>query len=47
LVEMNKYIAQLIRHFDFEFANKERPFYIYTFWFALQREMYVKFTNRK
>jgi cytochrome P450 len=46
LVEMNKYIAQLIRHFDFEFVNKERPYFIKSMWFALQKEMYVRFTQR-
>jgi hypothetical protein len=43
---MNKYIAQLIRHFDFEFVNKERPYFIKSMWFALQKEMYVRFTQR-
>lgn len=46
LVEMNKYIAQLIRHFDFEFVNKERPYVIQSMWFALQKEMYLRFKDR-
>lgn len=43
---MNKYIAQLVRHFDFEFTNKDQPYHIYSFWFALQQDMYVRFTDR-
>ena len=43
---MNKYIAQLIRHFDFEFVNKEKPYYIYSFWFALQKDMFIRFSDR-
>jgi hypothetical protein len=43
---MNKYIAQLIRHFDFEYENKEQPYHIFTVWFALQKDMFVRFKNR-
>jgi len=43
---MNKYVAQCIRHFDFEFATKEHPYVVKSMWFAMQLDMFVKFSDR-
>ena len=46
LVEMNKWIAQFFRHFDAEIMNKETPFKLRTFWFAIQEEFYIRVKTR-
>lgn len=42
LVELHKFLAQFMRHFDFEIANKQRPWKIKTFWFAYQSEFFTR-----
>jgi len=44
---MNKWIAQFFRHFDAEIVNKEVPFKINTFWFALQEDFYISISKRR
>ncbi|KAF2225359.1 cytochrome P450 [Elsinoe ampelina] len=46
LVEMHKFLGQFVRQFDFEIANKARPWVVETFWFAYQRDLYCDLTPR-
>ena len=45
-VEMHKFIAQLLHHFDVEFTNPEQPWTVFTQWFANQHDMHMKITYR-
>lgn len=36
-----------MRNFDFEFANKEEPWRIITFWFAYQKDLMMHLKPRK
>ncbi|KAL2828857.1 cytochrome P450 [Aspergillus pseudoustus] len=42
LVEMHKFLAQFIHHFDFEIADKSNPWRIKTYWFAYQSDLKMR-----
>ncbi|PVH83865.1 cytochrome P450 [Cadophora sp. DSE1049] len=46
LVEMHKFVAQLMWTFDFEFVNKDKPWRVTSQWFAFQHDMDLKMTPR-
>ncbi|KAH7067216.1 cytochrome P450 [Paraphoma chrysanthemicola] len=46
LVEMHKFLGQFIRNFDFEIANKDQPWDIHTYWFAFQKDLFMKLKPR-
>lgn len=46
LVELNKFVAQLLRNFDIDFVNRERPWHIVTYWFAYQHDMHMRIKAR-
>lgn len=46
LVELHKFVAQLLRNFDVEFVNKAEPWHITTYWFAYQHDMHMKIKAR-
>ncbi|GAB7349172.1 hypothetical protein MBLNU459_g8107t1 [Dothideomycetes sp. NU459] len=39
LVEMHKFVAQLLRNFDVDFVDREKPWHITSYWFAYQHDM--------
>ncbi|KAH6995429.1 cytochrome P450 [Ilyonectria destructans] len=41
LVELNKFIAQIIRYFDFELADRNHPWRITSYWFAFQHDLFM------
>lgn len=45
-VELQKFIAQGLRHFSFEIANEEKPWVIKTAWFADQTEFFLRIKSR-
>ncbi|KAJ5890298.1 hypothetical protein N7504_011108 [Penicillium tannophilum] len=47
LVEMHKYIAQLLCNFDVQLVDPSRPWHITTYWFAYQHEMKVRVKVRE
>ncbi|KAM0812517.1 putative Cytochrome P450 [Seiridium cardinale] len=47
LVELHKFLAQFIHHYDFDLANKERPWHITTYWFAYQYDLFMHITRRQ
>lgn len=46
LVELNKFVAQLLRNFDIDFVDRERPWHIVTYWFAYQHDMHMRIKAR-
>lgn len=47
LVEIHKFIAQLLRNFDIAFENPEKPWKVHSQWFALRSDMRMKITSRR
>lgn len=47
LVEVHKFVAQLLRNFDVSFENDQKPWKIHSQWFALQSDMHMKITSRQ
>ncbi|KAF2228074.1 cytochrome P450 [Elsinoe ampelina] len=47
LVEMHKFIAQFIHHFDFELVNPDKPWRITSHWFAMQHEFGLRVMRRE
>ncbi|KAH6703176.1 cytochrome P450 [Leptodontidium sp. MPI-SDFR-AT-0119] len=41
LVEIHKFLAQIIRAFDVEIVNKERPYVMKSYWFSYQHDFMV------
>ncbi|KAI9926751.1 hypothetical protein ASPWEDRAFT_177239 [Aspergillus wentii DTO 134E9] len=46
LVELQKFIAQFVYHFDFELIDEENPWRITTYWFAYQHDLNMKLRLR-
>ena len=46
MVEMYKFVAQFVHHFDIEVVNKERPWSTRSQWFAFQADFWVKLQRR-
>lgn len=46
LVEIHKFIAQLLHQFDVELVNKDRPWVTRSQWFSYQADMFVKIKER-
>ncbi|KAH7048299.1 cytochrome P450, partial [Macrophomina phaseolina] len=47
LVEIHKFVAQMLHQFDVELVNKERPWVTHSMWFSYQAEMLVKVKERE
>jgi cytochrome P450 len=47
LVELNKFVAQFARQYDAEIVNKKQPWKLYTIWFCIQQEMWVRLKPRR
>lgn len=43
---MQKFLAEFIRHFDFEMVDKMRPWNISSFWFAYQHDFLFRIKER-
>ncbi|KAJ5963516.1 Pisatin demethylase [Penicillium vulpinum] len=41
LVEIHKFLAQILRHFDVEIADKEKSWHVTSYWFAYQHDFNV------
>ncbi|KAG4443116.1 hypothetical protein IFR05_001442 [Cadophora sp. M221] len=46
LVEIHKFLAQMIRAFDVEIVNKERPYVMTSYWFSYQHDFMVTLKTR-
>ncbi|EKG18598.1 Cytochrome P450 [Macrophomina phaseolina MS6] len=46
LVEIHKFIFEVLHRFDVELLNKERPWIVKSLWFSCQTEMFVKLKAR-
>lgn len=47
LVEIHKFLAQLLREFDVAFENPEKPWRIHSQWFAVQSDMRMTIKSRR
>ncbi|KAF3387027.1 Cytochrome P450 momooxygenase [Penicillium rolfsii] len=46
LVELFKFMSQILHNFDVELVDEARPWRVQTFWFAYQHDMYMRVTER-
>ncbi|KAF4550341.1 Cytochrome P450-like protein 23 [Elsinoe fawcettii] len=46
LVEVYKFVAQLVRNFDVEIVNPEQPWRVVSYWFAYQHDFFVRIKTR-
>lgn len=46
MVEIYKFVAQLLHQFDIALVNKERPWVTKSMWFSDQGDMFVKIKER-
>ncbi|KAK6542792.1 hypothetical protein TWF694_006734 [Orbilia ellipsospora] len=47
LVEIYLFVAQFIRHFDFELPDPKNPWRVTSYWFSMQHDFNLKVTARK
>lgn len=47
LVEVHKFLAQLLRNFDVAFENPDKPWRIHSQWFLVQSDMRMMITSRR
>lgn len=47
IMEMGKFVPQMFRHFDIEWASKDPEWKTHAAWFWKQSDMWVKFRPRK
>jgi cytochrome P450 len=46
LFELNKFTVQFLREFDIKYADPEKPYELFSAWFATQENMMVIVTPR-
>ncbi|RVX65790.1 hypothetical protein B0A52_10321 [Exophiala mesophila] len=47
MLEMGKFVPQILRTFDIEWASPTQDWTVKTYWFHRQRNLFFKFTSRK
>lgn len=47
LVEVYKYIASFVLHFDAELVNTKQPWVVKSQWFSFQRDFWIRLTPRR